>query len=214
MPCSERSQGLLLLTQEMHYWDFLPRSFAPPHSFIPPWSSFCQSAEARCQPHPKARAECPHPLCASFTISPTHTFIQSPQHSPTPAFLYLFPLLFSPFSAFYIVFALQSFPQRSLLFRACNKTTNHLRCTYLHCYPSSSISCSTPTRSFILELLFRAFSCCLSLSHTLSLTHRDLNLNIHCQTCKYTTFTFNPLLLCFLFFSVLRMQTLKSHEIS
>lgn len=122
MPCSERSQGLLLLTQEMHYWDFLPRSFAPPHSFIPPWSSFCQSAEARCQPHPKARAECPHPLCSSFTISPTHTFIQSPQHSQKLQHFFIYFHYFFPFSAFYIVFALQSFPQRSLLFRACNKT--------------------------------------------------------------------------------------------
>lgn len=55
--------------------DSVSHSFAPPNSFIPPWSSFCQSAKARCQPLPKAWAECPHPLCKSFTTNPTHTFI-------------------------------------------------------------------------------------------------------------------------------------------
>lgn len=168
--------------------------------FLPgPRSASRQRRGANLTPKPGQRALTLYAR-ASPLVRLTHSFGARNIHQLQHFFISstFFPFLHSALSLHYSLS-----PQKSLLFRACNKNTNHLRCIYLHCYPSSSISCSTPTRSFILELLFRAFSCCLSLSHTLSLTHQDLNLNIHCQTCEYTTFSFNPLLLCSLFFSIL-----------
>lgn len=67
--------------------DFLSHSFAPPHSFIPPWSSFCQSArrDANLSPKPgqsaltlyanaSPLAQLTHSLCA-----PPHPHTQTQQ---------------------------------------------------------------------------------------------------------------------------------------
>lgn len=73
----------------------LPSLLLPPHSFIPPWSWFCQSVKARCQTLRKARAESPHPLCKNSNCNPTHRFPLCPSPLPqsaSPLSSRLFPL--------------------------------------------------------------------------------------------------------------------------
>lgn len=109
--------------------DFLSHSFAPPHSFIPPWSSFCQSArrDANLSPKPgqsaltlyanaSPLAQLTHSLCApptpTITYSSIPSFIYFTSYSATPP-----PLLtLFPFPALHIVVALQ--PSLPLLFAA------------------------------------------------------------------------------------------------
>lgn len=165
--------------------DFVSHSFAPPHSFIPPWSSFCQSAKARCQPLPKARAECPHPLCKSFTTRPTHTFILwPPPQSPTPPFLHL---ILSHFTLQCLSRTL--FPSlRSILLRFNHPSLCflllHALASTIACVLSISIAIHLPAflaplplTPSIVELPLPSLSRWLSLSH--SLTHQDLNLYTH-----------------------------------
>lgn len=76
--------------------DFLSHSFAPPHSFIPPWSSFCQSArrDANLSPKPGQSA-----LTLYANASPlarlTHSFCAPHHHHHLllHSFIYFFHLL-------------------------------------------------------------------------------------------------------------------------
>lgn len=137
--------------------------------------------KARCQPLPKARAECPHPLCKCFTTSPTHTFNLCP---PTPphlllrSFIYLFHLLLcnppslscTPYCCCTSTIPLSAFCcfTLSLLPVACTRSIS----VAIHLPASLTPLPLTPWNSVSLS-----FSPCLSLSH--SLTHPDSNLYTH-----------------------------------
>lgn len=88
MPCSNRSQGLLFLTQEMHYWETFSLTLSLPLIllFLPGPRSASRQGEMPTSP--QSRAECPHPLCKCFTTSPTHTIILCPPPSLTPPLLH------------------------------------------------------------------------------------------------------------------------------
>lgn len=207
MPCTSSSQGLLLLTQEMHYWETFSLTLSLPLILLFLLGPRSASRQGRMPTSPQSRAECPHPLCKCFTTSPAHTFILCPPPSPTPPFLHLFlsPLTPQSFSNTFFSFLspalLLHFNHRPafFFFFFCCFTPSRLpncMCTfYLNCYPSSSIS---PLRSHSLLSLWNSLSPpfpAASLTHCL--THPDSNLYTHSsasarQASAETPFPLSP----------------------
>lgn len=171
----------LLPTQEMHYWETFSLTLSLTlYSFIPPWSSFYQSARPRCIPLPKAWVECSHPLCKSIiTTSPTHTFITTATTTITfSSSLFLSPFTLQCFSlALFLIlhsvlllhfshFFLQFLPP--LLPVACALPISiaiHLQ----------AFLAPLPLTPFIAELPLPSSSCRLSVSHTH--THKNSSTN-------------------------------------